>query len=48
MAYFNHAFRKVLLATNGVSDLDGVQLGTPTAPGATTYNQLGASSNYIY
>jgi len=40
MAYFNHAFRKVLLATNGVSNLDGVQLGTPTAPGATTYNEL--------
>jgi hypothetical protein len=40
MSYFNHAFRKVLLATNGVSNLNGVQLGTPTAPGATTYNQL--------
>jgi len=43
MSYFNHAYRKVLLATGGVSDLDGVQLGTPTAPGATTYNQLGAA-----
>jgi hypothetical protein len=41
MAYFNHAFRKVLLATKGIDqNLDGVQLGTPTAPGATTYNQL--------
>jgi hypothetical protein len=40
MSYFNHAFRKVLLATGGISNLDGVQLGTPTAPGATTYNQL--------
>ena len=40
MAYFDHAYRKVLLATNGVSTLSGVQLGTPTAPGATTTYQL--------
>ena len=40
MAYFDHAYRKVLLATNGVSNLSGVQLGTPTAPGATTTYQL--------
>ena len=40
MAYFDHAYRKVLLATNGVSNLTGVQLGTPTAPGATTTYQL--------
>ncbi len=40
MAYFDHAYRKVLLATNGVSILTGVQLGTPTAPGATTTYQL--------
>ena len=40
MSYFNHAYRKVLLGTDGVSSLSGVQLGTPTAPGATTYNQL--------
>ena len=40
MSYFNHAYRKVLLGTDGVSSLRGVQLGTPTAPGATTYNQL--------
>jgi len=40
MSYFNHAFRKTMVATNGVSALTGVQLGTPTAPGAFTYNQL--------
>ena len=40
MSYFNHAYRKVLLGTSGVSTLSGVQLGTPTAPGALTYNQL--------
>jgi len=40
MSYFNHAYRKVLLGTGGVSALDGVQLGTPTAPGAFTYNEL--------
>ena len=40
MAYFDHAYRKVLLATNGISNLSGVQLGTPTAPGATTTYQL--------
>lgn len=42
MSYFNHAFRKTMVATNGISSLDGVQLGTPTAPGAGTYNQLTA------
>ena len=40
MSYFNHAYRKVLLGTGGLSTLSGVQLGTPTAPGALTYNQL--------
>ena len=40
MAYFDHAYRKVLLATDGVSNLTGIQLGTPTAPGATTTYQL--------
>lgn len=44
MAYFDHAYRKVLLATNGVSTLTGVQLGTPTAPGATTTYQLAAGT----
>jgi hypothetical protein len=29
MSYFNHAFRKVFVATNGISNLTG-QLGTPT------------------
>jgi len=43
MAYFNHAFRKVLLATEGISPLNNVQLGTPTAPGALTYNELDAA-----
>lgn len=28
MSYFNHAFRKVFVATNGISPLNGVQLGT--------------------
>jgi hypothetical protein len=36
MSYFNHAFRKVFVATNGISSLDGVQLGTSVA------NTLGA------
>lgn len=31
MSYFNHAFRKVFVATNGVSTLTNVQLGTSTA-----------------
>jgi hypothetical protein len=31
MSYFNHAFRKVFVATNGVSALSGVQLGTSVA-----------------
>jgi hypothetical protein len=31
MSYFNHAFRKTMVATNGVSALNGVQLGTPAA-----------------
>ncbi len=32
MAYFNHAFKKTFIATNGISSLEGVQLGTsPTA-----------------
>jgi len=31
MSYFNHAFRKVFVATNGVSALNNVQLGTSTA-----------------
>jgi hypothetical protein len=31
MAYFNHAFRKTMVATNGISPLNGVQLGTSTA-----------------
>lgn len=30
MSYFNHAFRKTLVATNGISPLSGVQLGTST------------------
>ena len=30
MSYFNHAFRKVFVATQGVSPLTGVQLGTST------------------
>ena len=30
MSYFNHAFRKTMVATNGVSTLNGVQLGTST------------------
>jgi hypothetical protein len=30
MAYFNHAFRKTFVATNGISSLTGVQLGTST------------------
>jgi len=29
MSYFNHAFRKTMVATNGISALNGVQLGTP-------------------
>jgi len=31
MSYFNHAFRKVFVATNGVSALNNVQLGTSVA-----------------
>jgi hypothetical protein len=31
MSHFNHAFRKVFVATNGISSLDGVQLGTSQA-----------------
>lgn len=31
MSYFNHAFRKTMVATNGISTLNGVQLGTSTA-----------------
>lgn len=31
MAYFNHAFKKTFVATNGISALTGVQLGTPAA-----------------
>ena len=31
MSYFNHAFRKVFVATNGISPLTGVQLGTSVA-----------------
>jgi hypothetical protein len=30
MSYFNHAFKKTFVATNGISALDGVQLGTST------------------
>ena len=30
MSYFNHAFKKTFVATNGVSALTGVQLGTST------------------
>ncbi len=41
MSYFNHAFRKVFVATNGVSALSGVQLGTSAtnmlAPGQITF-----------
>ena len=41
MAYFNHAFKKTFVATNGVSALTGVQLGTsPTnvlAPGEISF-----------
>ena len=31
MAYFNHAFKKTFVATNGISTLNGVQLGTSAA-----------------
>lgn len=31
MSYFNHAFRKVFVATNGISALNNVQLGTSVA-----------------
>jgi len=31
MAYFNHAYRKTMVATQGISPLNGVQLGTSTA-----------------
>jgi hypothetical protein len=31
MAYFNHAYRKTMVATQGISPLSGVQLGTSTA-----------------
>jgi hypothetical protein len=41
MAYFNHAFKKTFVATNGISSLTGVQLGTsPTnvlAPGEISF-----------
>lgn len=41
MAYFSHAFKKTFVATNGISDLTGVQLGTsPTnvlAPGEISF-----------
>ena len=31
MAYFNHAFKKTFVATNGISSLESVQLGTSPA-----------------
>jgi hypothetical protein len=41
MAYFNHAFKKTFVATNGISTKNGVQLGTPAggtlAPGEISF-----------